>query len=821
MFSQALTCAILLALPAAEPRLDINGDPLPPGAVARLGSARLKVACVAAAVFSPDGKLLATLSSHAGLHVWDAANGGLVRHLSVPVASARLAFTADGRQVIFEAKDGIGLWDVRTGSRTTVPVDGGSDVILTALAVAPDGRRIVIGAVDRRQSKATIRVLELPTGRELQRAETPLSTTHVAFTVDGSAVGVDGGNAKAYFAATSGLRTIELFDQPPQTVEGGLLTSDGRFFAWLPDKDRLSVRDTATGREVWASPTPARAMSGDFTAGGRSLVVLQRLSAAEAALVVYDASTGRTTARFPISIDRQTGPTRLRCSFDGRTAALFNPNGVGVRLWDLTTGQPRPRPEGHDGPVIALAVARDGASVVSSDGAEIRRWELATGRPIWQTREQMAVSLAFAPDGRELRVAARTGRLLALDPDTGKQVRGLIEAKANWANWAVLTDDGRTAYFGRHSNASTDLQEVGLEQGGGSNTINTGGWITPVPEVCLDGRRLLVQGPVSDSIVYSIYDCRSGVRQKLASPDDTARPLALSPDDRVIVWRVADKSGPGPVQPVTGWHLRLVEARTGRDLLDVPRGATGGVGFVTRVRLHPTGRAAVVCESPGLIRLLDLTTGRDLVALGESGSPVSDLAFTSDGRRLVTGHADGTMLVWDLPPIPALTPRPPKLDAWWAALAGNDGPAAYAAVWGFSGAADVAVPFLRERVPPVSPLPADEAAKLIADLDGPRFATREAASKNLADHGWRAVGQLRQALAASRSAEQRQRIQRLLDAAAGGQTPTDVRALRAAWALELAGTPAAVRLLESLASGVADAPLTADAQAALVRLKQR
>src|SRR4051812_1727237 len=66
-------------------RLDRYGDPLPPGAVARLGSLRLVVAAGAyaadAVTFSPDGKLLASGGGDTPVSLWDVSTGREVRQL--------------------------------------------------------------------------------------------------------------------------------------------------------------------------------------------------------------------------------------------------------------------------------------------------------------------------------------------------------------------------------------------------------------------------------------------------------------------------------------------------------------------------------------------------------------------------------------------------------------------------------------------------------------------------------------------------------------------------------------------------------------------
>ena len=66
------------------PRTDFHGDPLPPGAVARLGTVRLRHSHVDGLIFSKDGERLTSFSSdEKAVRVWDAASGKLVERKSV------------------------------------------------------------------------------------------------------------------------------------------------------------------------------------------------------------------------------------------------------------------------------------------------------------------------------------------------------------------------------------------------------------------------------------------------------------------------------------------------------------------------------------------------------------------------------------------------------------------------------------------------------------------------------------------------------------------------------------------------------------------
>src|SRR5438876_926575 len=61
---------------------DLYGDPLPAGAVGRLGTVRWRqkdgTACLA---FSPDGKILAGGGTQAGIYLWEVATGKQLKRL--------------------------------------------------------------------------------------------------------------------------------------------------------------------------------------------------------------------------------------------------------------------------------------------------------------------------------------------------------------------------------------------------------------------------------------------------------------------------------------------------------------------------------------------------------------------------------------------------------------------------------------------------------------------------------------------------------------------------------------------------------------------
>ncbi len=158
----------------------------------------------------------------------------------------------------------------------------------------------------------------------------------------------------------------------------------------------------------------------------------------------------------------------------------------------------------------------------------------------------------------------------------------------------------------------------------------------------------------------------------------------------------------------------------------------------------------------------------------------------------------------------------------WDALQGDDAAKAFEAVWGLAAAPKLALPYLRERVKPAVTVDEQSVGKLLTLLDDDDFDVREKATRDLAALGKPAEPFLQAALKkGDLSAEVKQRVQRVLVERGQGTSAGETRARRAVEALEHMDAPEARELLQALARGGADNPVTRDARAALARLDAR
>jgi hypothetical protein len=202
--------------------------------------------------------------------------------------------------------------------------------------------------------------------------------------------------------------------------------------------------------------------------------------------------------------------------------------------------------------------------------------------------------------------------------------------------------------------------------------------------------------------------------------------------------------------------------------------------------------------------------------------------FMSASGRVMTVSLSLQMLELRYPQRLALAPLPPRelnvkeLEAIWSDLGTTNVVQASESIRILAAAPGQSVAFLRDHLKPATlPEPA-VLARLIAELDEPRFATRQKAEEQLEQLAELAVPVLEKVLTEKPALEVRSRVERLLRKAADASTsPACLQACRAIHALEHIATPDARQLLQSLADGAAGARTTQAATAAVQRLAKR
>jgi WD40 repeat protein len=382
------------AKPAAA---DLYGDPLPAGALARLGTVRFRFAATSVA-YSPDGKLLAAGGSDNHIRLFDAATGKEVRRLAGhqartynPPPNAKgafdllvghtgegsvttLAFAADGKTLASGGwDDTVRLWDVNTGKevRRLFAHQG----MVARVALSPDGQVLASrGGLD-----GILRLWDPATGVELRKVE-GLSTVNpwrfyreaaLAFAPDNKTVAATTRKAVVFYDVATAKETRRLEGYRDcmylaYSPDGKLLATGG-----LDDakKELYSLRlwDAAEGKELRRCELPKNEPPTcfAFSPDGGKLVA----AVAETDAVVFDTASGKVLHRLP-----QYWSMRVAYAPDGKTVASVK--GATIRLWDPVTAKELAAFQG-DGAFYALAFGRDGRILVAG-GADTTAivWDL-------------------------------------------------------------------------------------------------------------------------------------------------------------------------------------------------------------------------------------------------------------------------------------------------------------------------------------------------------------------------------------------------------------------------------------------------------------
>jgi RNA polymerase sigma factor (sigma-70 family) len=849
------------------PRQDRLGDPLPPGAVARMGSSRFRHLTHMAGlnvVVSPDSKTLLT-SSEYGARAWSLASGKLLYDIR-DVRYRQPAFSPDGKWLAITDGSVVRLCDPVTGRKVRhISPDGSA--LAEALAFSADSRRLAVAL-----NKSDIRIFDIATSRQIGSLDVQgrgkIRDVHsLVFASDGRTLVSMGWDEKYrdtichWDLETQNLlnRVVPAYGSRPTAR----LSPDGRLLA-VPVRGRpVTIWDTKTGQvRCTLQGDRNRAGYGLAFSPDSKLLATAFPTDRDALASLWDTTTGKLRRRFRVPY---AAVEDLHFSSDGRL--LLIPGRCYVRLWDIATGQEVLPQDAHTAAVTSLAFTPDGQALVSGGDETIRVWDAKTGeqRQVMVAHRWQVNQVRVRPDGRTVVSCGADGAVRLHDLTSGKELRRCLAGKdpdtlrdiGRQLFWLGLAPDGRTAATfanpldrepafvdvwdldsGRRLSRrpNTDSPFGGAfspdarllvsprfvpDPAGGKATAKDGGKMKAAPDA--KAKAPAAEGPLKT--LFVVREVATGRELlTLPQPDESCQSLAFTPDGQCVVTATFTSISQVDASPNT---LRLWELTTGKQRCAITSPTTGKQRNFSRLAVAPDGRTvAAVCGDLG-IELWDLATGKDLLRLAGNGTHIYSLAFSPDGRRLVTGHGDSAILIWDVAAAYERRPRPRpaeprELENWWRDLAG-EASAAHRAIWSLAGVPAQALPLLRDRLRPAVPVPADELQRLLQDLDNPRFRLREAASRRLADFGEDAEPALRQTLANTAntpSAEVRQRIERILAQPRLIRSPDLLRSLRALQVLEGIGDQPARRLLGKLAEGAPASPLTREAKAALARLNR-
>ena len=511
--------------------------------------------------FSPDGKLFATASVDQTVIVWETEKLAkrIVLRCDAPVSF--IAFSPDGKMLAASTfpHDRVGqagltiLWNTENW-QVVQRLPKGTDY--ANLLFSPDGRSLMTGRYQ----------FDLSTGQEQpKRRDTSLGNWS-EFSPDKKLLVLVGGSGAVEFHA---LRT------PGKITDGKLLGNFhahqdfGRSVAFSPDgklvatgSENVALWDVTTRQILGRFEYDSIVWGVTISPDGRWLISTH----GDGAILVWDIAARRRASGFNGHGDAVRA---VAISPDGKYIASAGDDRA-VIVWNVESGLKEMTLTGHNTRITGVVFSPDGKWIASCDqDANLIRWDLQTGHPYWKVKSPYtSVGLSIAPNGRWLVIST-----------------GVYDA-----------EDG-------HKVAQYDFDHIGL---GEQSVFSSGGQ-----------RMIAVGGNIQTwdtSTWRMIKHQKSGDSVSISIAPDSKNFVTGDAQGNIQLW---DSESLNPLE-IIGKHNARIKQLT----------------------YTPNGKEIISAGDDRKIIVWDVKQQNQPSTIGAYTSPVYSIALSQDGKKLAAGGHD-------------------------------------------------------------------------------------------------------------------------------------------------------------------------------------
>ncbi len=688
------------------------GERLPDGAIARMGSTRLRHGdAVSFAAYTPDGRALVTAGRDQMVRLWDLATGKEIRCFAWGEAEKDIALdpaedgvaqrrerqywddlarncqatlSADGKTVAASRGGVVCLWET-VGGKKLRQLQTGQKRLLQ-LAFAADGKSLLTlgpGQATAVWDVATGKCVRSSPGKPVPQFFAPLGLieTHNALVSPGlkylAYIGhTDNGNPWIQIRDLATDKDLPRINTTP-VIMALAFSADDKTLVWENEQNGIIVTEVATGKELRRLKPAGRndsQNSGDsalalaLSPDGKQLAISWMSNTIE----LLDLASGKsmlpvgkvTSAQY----DQQTNWWNLLV----RPALAFSPDGKKLvcslggptlRQFQADTGAEIPGlGAGHRAPVSALALSADGQTLWTySPGDPVHSWDCRKGKETGRRDVPPGATQAvFAADGRLAVVAGREFTLCGADGKKASISTGdsVPECLALSPDGALLATRNFTKAEVHLWDAATRRERFTLGRTGdapaaASTTETTG--VLPLDLIFSpDGRWLAAGGSSRQLCLWDV--ARGTLHWELPLQAGQAiERFSFSPSGRVLATVQADHTVALYEVASGGLRVRIGEPDPKHRRVYLTDGSRGPADTAQMRRdapvclaLSPDGRYLALSQQSPEIHLWDVRTGREVGRLEGHEGGVVSLLFAPDGKHLFSGGTDTTALTWDL-----------------------------------------------------------------------------------------------------------------------------------------------------------------------------
>ncbi|KAF7982369.1 hypothetical protein HWV62_29112 [Athelia sp. TMB] len=614
---------------------------------------------VSALAFAPSRSIIknqyastfpGTLRVQAGANMYWPSCELIIGHPDEIVSS--VAFSPNGEQFASFAFQFIYIWDAQTGEQILQldekqfeDGDDGYNDNVEAVAYSPDGKRIVSGSW-----RGTVFIWNAQTGALLGRPFQGhnYGLNSVVFSPDGERImscSSDDHNISIWRVSPCTLVTEISWGSTADVINSPGGSKPSLSVALFLDGNRVLSCSSRDGIHVWDAWT-GKLIIGPF--GGRPDLICSVAVSPDGERIVSGSEDKTIRVWNARTAELVAGPfvehlhrvSSVAVSLDGKYIASGSADKT-IRILSLQTGELISGPfTGHAGPVCSVIFSPDGERVVSgSDDGTIRIWSTWTSKVAakpYEGHNESVLLAQFSPDDQQIVSGSRDGAICTWNAWTGELISKVFtKVDSEEVARMAFSPDGLHVAIGSADGLMSlwDIEKAELI-GGPLKVYKKWLWSLSFSP---DGGRIVSSG--MDEKNYSttkIWNARTfeadakfdGASNATFSPD--GRRIAAVSGERIYVWDV--EKGSLALPPII-----------------YPRASCSSVEF------SPSGDYIVTCSDGRVIGICicDVRTGEGFVfgILGEDtrrAERYSSVCFSPDGDRVVSVSWGGIACVWDV-----------------------------------------------------------------------------------------------------------------------------------------------------------------------------
>jgi WD40 repeat protein/serine/threonine protein kinase len=291
---------------------------------------------------------------------------------------------------------------------------------------------------------------------------------------------------------------------------------------------------------------------------------------------------------------------------------------------------------GHGGEgALAIAFSPDGRRIATAY-VNITIWDATTGAEIRTLKGHKAavLSLAFSPDGRRIISGSMDKLVKVWNVNSGEEIMTLEGHKAGKGVADVDLSTGGKRIISIDYDGAIKVWDA--DDGKELLTINTSlgkGEYGRSVAVSPDGKRI-----VAGTKSKEVYEWDAATGEQLRTfrvQDQSVLFVEYSPDGRQIALGCS------------GGMIKIVDTETEKETI-LTEGKGWGRSLVTSLAFSPDGKRLISASMDKTIKIWDVSRGEVIHNCNGHEDSIWSAAVSPDGKYIVSGSGDGTVRIWNI-----------------------------------------------------------------------------------------------------------------------------------------------------------------------------